>query len=185
LRKIRAMISFREGWRRALVETCRDCAESCDRNVSLLNGTCWSTILSMIGPSRASAFNLGWRRECILNARRDGFFELNTTLSFWKTWSSEMNVSSIDGEPGERRTGFALLAHSAHPLDGHWSVSDLVALTKPRVMMLVVFTALVGLSIAPSRLDPPTTLAALLAIAAGTGACDRVDEFPDAALKRP
>jgi protoheme IX farnesyltransferase len=102
-----------------------------------------------------------------LNARRDGFFELNTTLSFWKTWSSEMNVSSIDGEPGERRPGFALLAHSAHPLDGHWSVSDLVTLTKPRVMMLAVFTALVGLSIAPSRLDPPTTLAAVLAIAAG------------------
>jgi hypothetical protein len=138
----------------------------------------------MICTNRASLFNRGWRRECILNTDRDSLFELNTTLSFCKTWSSEMNVKSINGEPGERRSGFALLAHSAHPLNGHWSVSDLVALTKLRVIMLAVFTAIVGLSIAPSRLDPLTTFAAVLAIAAGAGACDRADESPDAALKR-
>jgi heme o synthase len=37
-------------------------------------------------------------------------------------------------------------------------------------MTLAVFTALVGLSSAPARLDPLSTLAAVLAIAAGAGA---------------
>src|SRR6201982_2434673 len=87
-----------------------------------------------------------------------------------RTRSSEMNVKSIAGQLGERRARFALSSDSAHPLVGHWRVSDFVALTKPRVMMLAVFTALVGLSSAPVRLDPLTTLAAVLAIAAGAGA---------------
>src|SRR6202043_1616838 len=62
----------------------------------------------------------------------------------------------------------------------HWSVSDFVALTKPRVMMLAVFTALVGLSSAPVRLDPLTTLAAVLAIAAGAGAAGALNMWRDA-----
>lgn len=57
-----------------------------------------------------------------------------------------MNVKSIAGQLGERRAGFASSSHSAHSLVGHWSLPDYVALTKPRVMMLAVFTALVGLS---------------------------------------
>ncbi|MGY4374945.1 protoheme IX farnesyltransferase [Bradyrhizobium sp. i1.3.6] len=62
----------------------------------------------------------------------------------------------------------------------HWNVSDFVALTKPRVMMLAVFTALVGLSSAPVRLDPLTTLAAVLAIAAGAGAAGVLNMWYDA-----
>jgi protoheme IX farnesyltransferase len=62
-----------------------------------------------------------------------------------------MNVKSIAGQPGERRARVASSSDSAHLLDDHWSVSDVVALTKPRVMMLAVFTALVGLSRAPVR----------------------------------
>jgi protoheme IX farnesyltransferase len=91
-----------------------------------------------------------------------------------------MNVKSIAGQPGERRTRFALSPASAHPLAGHWRVSDFVALTKPRVMMLAVFTALVGLSSAPARLDPLTTLAAVLAIAAGAGAAGVLNMWYDA-----
>jgi protoheme IX farnesyltransferase len=94
--------------------------------------------------------------------------------------SSEMNVKSIAGQLGERRASFASSFHSAHPLAGCWSVSDLVALTKPRVMMLAVFTALVGLSSAPGRLDPLTTLAAVLAIAAGAGAAGVLNMWYDA-----
>ena len=61
-----------------------------------------------------------------------------------------MNVKAIAGQLGERRARFALSSDSGHPLScSHWSVSDFVALTKPRVMMLAVFTALVGLSRAP------------------------------------
>jgi heme o synthase len=91
-----------------------------------------------------------------------------------------MNVKSIAGQLGERRARFALSSHSVHPLAGHWSVSDFVALTKPRVMMLAVFTALVGLSSAPSRLDPLTTLAAVLAIAARAGAAGVLNMWYDA-----
>src|ERR1700686_3652392 len=91
-----------------------------------------------------------------------------------------MNVKSIDGQLWERRARFALSSDSAHPLADHWSVSDFVALTKPRVMMLAVFTALVGLSSAPVRLDPLTTLAAVLAIAAGAGAAGVLNMWYDA-----
>jgi protoheme IX farnesyltransferase len=69
---------------------------------------------------------------------------------------------------------------SVHPPADHSSVSCFVALTKPRVMMLAVFTALVGLSIAPVRLDSLTTLAAVLAIAAGAGAAGALNMWYDA-----
>jgi len=59
-------------------------------------------------------------------------------------------------------------------------VSDFVALTKPRVMMLAVFTALVGLSVAPHRLEPLAVLAAVLAIAAGAGAAGALNMWYDA-----
>src|SRR6202158_2167829 len=91
-----------------------------------------------------------------------------------------MNVKSIAGQLGERRARFALSSDSTHPLADHWSVPEFVALTKPRVMMLAVFTALVGLSCAPVRLDPLTTLAAVLAIAAGAGAAGVLNMWYDA-----
>ena len=106
--------------------------------------------------------------------------EPNTAALDFETRSSEMNVKSIAGQLGERRARFALSSDSAHPLADHWSVSDFVALTKPRVMMLAVFTALVGLSSAPVRLDPLTTLAAVLAIAAGAGAAGALNMWYDA-----
>lgn len=85
-----------------------------------------------------------------------------------------MNIKSIAGQLGERR------ARSVHPLPDTRSVSDLVTLTKPRVMMLAVFTALVGMSIAPVRPDVPATLAAVLAIAAGAGAAGVLNMWYDA-----
>ena len=91
-----------------------------------------------------------------------------------------MNVKSIAGQLGERRARFALSSDSAHPLADHWSVSDFFALTKPRVMMLAVFTALVGLSSAPVRLDALATFAAVLAIAAGAGAAGVLNMWYDA-----
>jgi heme o synthase len=47
---------------------------------------------------------------------------------------------------------------------------DFVTLMKPRVMSLAVFTALVGLMIAPGQLDPLVASVAVLAIAGGAGA---------------
>jgi protoheme IX farnesyltransferase len=91
-----------------------------------------------------------------------------------------MNAKSIASRLGERRTRFALSSRHDHRLAGLWSMSDFVALTKPRVMMLAVFTALVGLCIAPVRLDPLTTLAAVVAIATGAGAAGALNMWYDA-----
>src|SRR5258705_6576647 len=116
----------------------------------------------------------------MLNARTAAVRIEHRSFHFGRTRSSEMNVKSIAGQLGERRTRFALSSDSAHPLADHWSVSDFIALTKPRVMMLAVFTALVGLSSAPVRLDPLTTLAAVLAITAGAGAAGVLNMWYDA-----
>jgi protoheme IX farnesyltransferase len=50
------------------------------------------------------------------------------------------------------------------------SVSDYIALLKPRVMSLVVFTALVGLMIAPGHFHPVLAFTSILCIAVGAGA---------------
>jgi protoheme IX farnesyltransferase len=49
-------------------------------------------------------------------------------------------------------------------------VGDYIALLKPRVMSLVIFTALVGLVIAPVHVHPVLAVTALLCIAVGAGA---------------
>ena len=50
------------------------------------------------------------------------------------------------------------LARLRSPSSAHIAgrVPDFFALMKPRVMLLAVFTALVGLMIAPGHLDPPS-----------------------------
>jgi protoheme IX farnesyltransferase len=50
------------------------------------------------------------------------------------------------------------------------SAGDYLALMKPRVMSLVIFTALTGLAIAPGSTHPMTAFTALLCIAVGAGA---------------
>jgi len=55
-----------------------------------------------------------------------------------------------------------------------------VTLMKPRVMVLAVFTALVGLISAPARLDPLLGFVAILAIAAGAGAAGVLNMWYDA-----
>ena len=57
---------------------------------------------------------------------------------------------------------------------------DFFMLMKPRVMTLAVFTALVGLLIAPRHLDPTATAVAILAIAAGAGAAGILNMLYDA-----
>jgi len=60
------------------------------------------------------------------------------------------------------------------------SVGDYIALMKPRVMSLVVFTALVGLAVAPGSLHPMTGFTALLCIAVGAGAAGALNMWYDA-----
>jgi len=59
-------------------------------------------------------------------------------------------------------------------------VADYVALMKPRVMFLVVFTALVGLVAAPGSMHPVLAIAALLCIAVGAGAAGALNMWYDA-----
>jgi protoheme IX farnesyltransferase len=59
-------------------------------------------------------------------------------------------------------------------------VEDFVALMKPRVMSLVVFTALVGMAVAPGTLHPVLGFAALLCIAVGAGASGALNMWYDA-----
>ena len=55
-----------------------------------------------------------------------------------------------------------------------------VTLMKPRVMALALFTAFVGLAIAPTPLDPLPGVIAILAIAAGAGAAGALNMWYDA-----
>jgi protoheme IX farnesyltransferase len=61
---------------------------------------------------------------------------------------------------------------------------DFVALMKPRVMTLAVFTALVGLMVAPVHPDPLLGCVAILAIAAGAGAAGVLNMWYDADIDR-
>lgn len=74
---------------------------------------------------------------------------------------SSLPVSSNDG------TGTAL-------------VLDYIALLKPRVMSLVVFTGLVGLLLAPGTIHPVIAVVAILCIAIGAGASGAINMWYDA-----
>jgi len=68
------------------------------------------------------------------------------------------------------------------------SVGDYIALLKPRVMSLVVFTGFVGLYLAPGHLHPFLAAVAVLCIAVGAGAAGAInmwyDRDIDAVMKR-
>src|SRR5215470_1367912 len=60
------------------------------------------------------------------------------------------------------------------------SVGDFLALMKPRIMSLVVFTALVGMVLAPGGMHPVLAVIALICIAAGAGASGALNMWYDA-----
>ena len=60
------------------------------------------------------------------------------------------------------------------------TAGDYVALMKPRVMSLVVFTALTGLAVAPGHLHAAVGFTALLCIAVGGGAAGALNMWYDA-----
>ncbi len=67
---------------------------------------------------------------------------------------------------------------------GEAEFSDYIALLKPRVMSLVVFTALTGLLVAPGSLHPVEALAAIIFIALGAGASGALNMWWDADIDR-
>jgi heme o synthase len=72
--------------------------------------------------------------------------------------------------------------HHALDLSPHISeasVGDYIALLKPRVMSLVVFTALVGYAMAPGSLHPVMAITSILCIAVGAGASGALNMWYD------
>jgi heme o synthase len=57
---------------------------------------------------------------------------------------------------------------------------DFLALTKPRVMSLVVFSGLCGLLVAPAALPPVLGFTAIMCIALGAGACGALNQWYEA-----
>lgn len=75
---------------------------------------------------------------------------------------------------------------ATHPLPADWR--DFFALTKPRVMTLVIFTGLCGLLAAPGEIHPVLGFAAILCIAIGAGGAAALNQWweadIDAEMKR-
>ncbi len=71
-------------------------------------------------------------------------------------------------------------ASSLSPVAGPATAMDYVRLMKPRVMSLVVFTALVGLAAAPTDMNPLMAAIAVLSVALGSGAAGALNMWYDA-----
>jgi protoheme IX farnesyltransferase len=77
----------------------------------------------------------------------------------------------IAADPSPKSASFAI---------SEASVGDYFALLKPRVMSLVVFTALVGMAVTPGHVHPVIGFASLLCIAIGAGAAGALNMWYDA-----
>ena len=86
-----------------------------------------------------------------------------------------MSLAS-DGAELSRTLGPAF-AHAEPSIAG---VEDYLALLKPRVMSLVVFTAFAGLVLAPGHINPVIGVIAILCIAVGAGASGALNMWYDA-----
>ena len=82
------------------------------------------------------------------------------------------DISAVDRHPQQGPLAISLVSEA--------SVGDYLALMKPRVMSLVVFTALVGLVLAPGHVHPVIGFTALLCIAVGAGAAGALNMWFDA-----
>ena len=88
-----------------------------------------------------------------------------------------MSVSNESADPS-REVPVAAFATSLG------RVADYLALTKPRVMSLVLFTAVVGLFAAPVHVDPLVGFGVILCIALGAGAAGALNMWYDADVDR-
>ena len=85
---------------------------------------------------------------------------------------SRLRPPSLAGCPSSSRTAYLPTERQR--------LSAFLTLMKPRVMVLAVFTSVVGLMIAPGHLDPLLASIAVLAIAAGAGAAGVLNMWYDA-----
>ncbi len=97
----------------------------------------------------------------------------------------KLSNSNSVANPRVETIPMSFVSKSSNALTGRLPVSaascsDYLALLKPRVMSLVIFTALTGVLIAPSHVNPVIGFASLLAIAAGAGAAGALNMWYDA-----
>jgi protoheme IX farnesyltransferase len=90
---------------------------------------------------------------------------------------SDLNpsVTGVGDERPDPRSPRSITAISAQDTD----VRDWIALLKPRVMSLVVFSGLIGLLVAPGHLNPVLAFTAVLCIAVAAGACGAINMWYD------
>ncbi len=81
--------------------------------------------------------------------------------------------------PAMERTAAYAAAVSAPGVAGGAQLADYIALLKPRVMSLVVFSGFAGLYLAPGTLHPILALTAILCIAIGAGASGAINMWYD------
>ena len=95
---------------------------------------------------------------------------------------SDLSSDMADTDRGEKSS------LSSHVDGTEDDVRDWIALLKPRVMSLVVFTGLIGVEVAPGHLHPILAFTAVLCIAVAAGACGAInmwyDRDIDAVMKR-
>ncbi|MEL7093622.1 MAG: heme o synthase [Pseudomonadota bacterium] len=72
------------------------------------------------------------------------------------------------------------VSYQSQSIEGEARLGDYFALLKPRVMSLVVFTALVGLLAAPVSVNPVIAFASILFVAIGAGASGALNMWWDA-----
>ena len=86
-----------------------------------------------------------------------------------------MVARNVDHESRLKNAGIRLSRATAR---------DFLALLKPRVMALAVFTAFVGLVAAPGVMNPASAVVAIVAIATGAGAAGALNMWYDADMTR-
>ena len=86
---------------------------------------------------------------------------------------SDLTAPSAGKDRGEQSS---LSSHAAATED---DVRDWIALLKPRVMSLVVFTGMIGVIVAPGHLHPILAFTAVLCIAVAAGACGAINMWYD------
>ena len=95
---------------------------------------------------------------------------------------SPMSVTRIAADRLSR--GTAPLGTKAGEDRHRFRVADYAVILKPRVMSLVVFTAGVGLALAPGTIAPMTAALAVACIAAGAGASGAINMWYDEDIDR-
>ena len=96
-----------------------------------------------------------------------------------RRWRHDM---SVDDPAATSALGTRSRSGACHPTtrgSRQAELRDWIALLKPRVMTLVVFTGVIGLLVAPGHLNPVLAFTAVLCIAVAAGACGAINMWYD------